>query len=55
MNDWWQLAVAVVGGLFILWLGLIVVLWWAQRGTVDKASFRDLLRLAGLRSAAASR
>jgi uncharacterized membrane protein YkvA (DUF1232 family) len=40
--DWWQVLVAVVGGLLALWLALLLVLW---RVRPDGASLREALRL----------
>jgi len=42
---WWQLLVAVGGGLLLLWLALITTLWITNRNTPDQATLRDTLRL----------
>ena len=46
---WWQLLVAVVGGLLLLWGVLLSALWWVRPdGTSTTAALRllpDLLRL----------
>jgi uncharacterized membrane protein YkvA (DUF1232 family) len=46
MTDLWQIALAVVGGLLVVWLALVVVLWVEQRRHPARTSLRDLLRLA---------
>src|SRR5262245_58466436 len=38
----WQIVVAAVLGLLLLWLGLVVVLWWGRR---DKTRLSEMLRL----------
>ncbi|UOY01592.1 YkvA family protein [Blastococcus sp. PRF04-17] len=40
--DWWRLLVAVVGGLLLLWLLLLALLW---RARTDEVTARDALRL----------
>jgi len=42
---WWQILLGMAGGLVILWLVMLGVLWSAQRGHPDKARLRDALRL----------
>ena len=42
---WWQILLGMAGGLMILWLLMLGVLWSAQRGHPDKARLRDALRL----------
>ena len=50
MSEWWQVVVVVVvgvvGGLVLLWLVLVLVLWLEQRKHSGRASLVDLLRLA---------
>jgi len=46
VDSWWEIAIAVVGGLLLLWLALVLVLWLEQRRHPAGASLRDLLRLA---------
>jgi len=42
---WWQMLLGIAGGLVILWLFMLGVLWFAQRDHPDKARLRDALRL----------
>jgi uncharacterized membrane protein YkvA (DUF1232 family) len=42
---WWQLLISIVGGLLLLWLGLLAFLWRAHRHQPDKTGMRDALRL----------
>jgi len=46
MTEWWQAALAVLGGLLVAWLLLMLVLWLEQRRHPGGTSLRDLLRLA---------
>lgn len=46
MTTWWNVALSVLGGLLVLWLALVLVLWIEQRRHPGGASLRDLLRLA---------
>ena len=46
MTTWWEVGVSVLGGLLILWLALVLVLWIEQRRHPGGASLRDLVRLA---------
>lgn len=46
MTEWWQFLLSIIGGLVVLWLILVSVLWWQQRHQPGGASLRDLLRLA---------
>ncbi|TFB72879.1 DUF1232 domain-containing protein [Cryobacterium flavum] len=46
MTTWWATALSVLGGLLVLWLALVLVLWIEQRRHPGGASLRDLLRLA---------
>ncbi|TFD03702.1 DUF1232 domain-containing protein [Cryobacterium sp. TMT1-66-1] len=45
-TTWWAVALSVLGGLLVLWLALVLVLWIEQRRHPGGASLRDLLRLA---------
>lgn len=45
MSSWWQILLAVLGGLLLLWLVLLGVLWWAQRRQPDRTGLREALRL----------
>jgi len=44
--EWWQIGLAILGGLVGLWVLLMVTLWLEQRRHPGGASFRDLIRLA---------
>lgn len=46
MPEWWQVVLSVVGGLVLVWLVLVLVLWLEQRKHPGRASLVDLLRLA---------
>jgi len=46
MTPFWQVVVAVVAGLVLLWIVLVLILWLEQRRHPAGASLRDLLRLA---------
>jgi uncharacterized membrane protein YkvA (DUF1232 family) len=46
MPGWAQPALSILGGLVVLWLILMVVLWLEQRRHPGRASLVDLLRLA---------
>jgi uncharacterized membrane protein YkvA (DUF1232 family) len=43
--DWWQPLIAIGGGLLLLWLALLTILWISQRRGPDPTSLRDALRL----------
>ncbi|TFD76727.1 DUF1232 domain-containing protein [Cryobacterium sp. Sr8] len=43
--EWWQVLISVLGGLILLWLALIVVLFWISRGQAEKIKLVDALRL----------
>ncbi len=43
--SWWQAAIGIAGGLLLLWLVMIGVLWRAQRGQEDPLRLSDALRL----------
>jgi uncharacterized membrane protein YkvA (DUF1232 family) len=60
VNMWWQLLIGLVGGLALLWLALIALLWHANRSIPTQVSSRKALRLLPdvvrlLRSLAADR
>jgi uncharacterized membrane protein YkvA (DUF1232 family) len=42
---WWQIALSVAGGLLLLWLVLVAVLWGSARRQPDPTRLRDALRL----------
>ncbi|MEP6478802.1 MAG: DUF1232 domain-containing protein [Rhodoglobus sp.] len=42
---WWQLTIAIVGGVLALWLVLLVLLTVAARASGDTTSMREALRL----------
>lgn len=46
MTAWWQVALSIIGGLLVVWLVLVLVLWLEQRKHPGSASLLDLLRLA---------
>lgn len=46
MSEWWQVVLSVVVGLMLWWLMLVLILWLEQRKHPERASLRDLLRLA---------
>jgi len=44
--EWWQIVLGAVGGLLVLWLVLIAVLWRLSRREDAKIGLVDALRLA---------
>jgi len=46
VTPFWQVALAVLGGLALLWAILVLILWIEQRRHPGGASLRDPLRLA---------
>ena len=36
MTSWWQMLLAIVGGLLLMWLALVTALWVVQRKTPTK-------------------
>ncbi|TFC48765.1 DUF1232 domain-containing protein [Cryobacterium sp. TMT1-21] len=46
MTSWWGIALGVLGGLLVLWLAIVLLLWIEQRRHPGGASLRGLLRLA---------
>jgi uncharacterized membrane protein YkvA (DUF1232 family) len=42
---WWETAVAVLGGLVLVWVALVVVLYVRARKVDDPTRLRDVLRL----------
>ena len=45
MTEWWQVVLAVVGGLLVVWLVLVGALLVAARAAPDAMSLRGALRL----------
>jgi uncharacterized membrane protein YkvA (DUF1232 family) len=45
VDIWWQLLIGVVGGLLLLWLALITLLWRANRSSPTQVCSREALRL----------
>lgn len=45
MQAWWELALAILGGLVLVWVALIVALYLVGRKENDPTRFRDVLRL----------
>jgi uncharacterized membrane protein YkvA (DUF1232 family) len=43
--SWWQVLIAVGGGLLLLWLALLTTLWITRRNSSDQATLRETLRL----------
>ena len=41
----WQLVVAVLGGLVLVWIALVAALYWAGCKQDDPASLKEMLRL----------
>lgn len=41
-SDWWLILLSVIGGLILIWLGLVTALWLAKP---DTANVRETLRL----------
>ena len=46
MYQWWQVALSIIGGVVLVWLALILLLWLEQRKHPGRTSLMDLLRLA---------
>lgn len=42
---WWQIVAAVLGGLVLLWLGLVAALYVVGRAVPDPTRLKDVLRL----------
>ncbi len=42
---WWQVALSILGGVLLLWIVLVVILWRASRKQPDATRWRDALRL----------
>ncbi|MBO0892001.1 MAG: DUF1232 domain-containing protein [Acidothermales bacterium] len=42
---WWQVPVGIIGGLVLLWLVMLALLWRVQRGMSRRANVREALRL----------
>lgn len=46
MPDWLIVVAGVAGGLVLIWVVLIAVLWWQQRSAGNDVDWRSVLRLA---------
>jgi uncharacterized membrane protein YkvA (DUF1232 family) len=46
MPDWLIVVASVAGGLVLIWVVLIAVLWWQQRRAGNDVDWRSVLRLA---------
>jgi uncharacterized membrane protein YkvA (DUF1232 family) len=44
-DDWWMIALGVLGGIVLLWLALVALLWVEQRRHREGTTLADLLRL----------
>lgn len=42
---WWQVLLGVLGGLVLIWLALLTLLWRARRGIGEPAAVSEALRL----------
>lgn len=45
MDGWWAPALAIVGGVFLLWGALVAVLWAQQRRMGRSTNWRQAMRL----------
>ncbi|WP_173924361.1 YkvA family protein [Agromyces sp. Marseille-P2726] len=45
MQDWLVVVLSVVGGVLLLWVTLVLLLWMQQRDLGEKIEWRDILRL----------
>jgi hypothetical protein len=45
MTSFWPVVLGVLGGVLLLWAGLVLSLWLEQRRHSNSASLRDLVRL----------
>ncbi|MBG6057379.1 uncharacterized membrane protein YkvA (DUF1232 family) [Cryobacterium sp. MP_M5] len=43
--EWWEIVLAVAGGILLLWLVLVGLLWRSARKQPDPTRLRDALRL----------
>ncbi|TFC10789.1 DUF1232 domain-containing protein [Cryobacterium algoritolerans] len=43
--DWWAVVLGIAGGVLLLWLLLVCLLWWAAGKQSDPTRLRDALRL----------
>lgn len=41
-TDWWLIPLSVIGGISLMWLALVVVLWFSKP---DESGLRDAMRL----------
>jgi uncharacterized membrane protein YkvA (DUF1232 family) len=44
-DDWWMIALGALGGIVLLWLALVALLWVEQRRHREGTTLPDLLRL----------
>ena len=42
---WWNVVLAIAGGLVVVWVVMVALLWWAQRHNSDRARLREAMRL----------
>jgi uncharacterized membrane protein YkvA (DUF1232 family) len=42
---WWEAALGILGGVVVVWLALIGLLWWASRRRSSSVGVKDALRL----------
>ncbi|MET3469082.1 DUF1232 domain-containing protein [Microbacterium sp. 1262] len=45
MPEWWVIVLGIAGGILVLWVALIVVLWVQQRRSGTTTDWRELARL----------
>lgn len=45
MPEWWVIVLGIAGGILLLWVALIVVLWVQQRRSGATTDWRELARL----------
>ena len=43
--NWWQVLIAVGGGILLLWLALLTTLWITRCNSSDQGTLREVLRL----------
>lgn len=41
----WEILLSILGGLLLLWLVLVLLLWWNARKQPNEAKLREVLRL----------
>jgi len=42
---WWHILVGMIAGLVLLYLGMLLLLWWANRGSDDPSGLRETMRV----------